>query len=666
MGIEEISGDIEATYDVSLKEEALDRSLNQSNLVEKVNRAFHSRLCQFENWSYEGFFELFSFAVWTKGMWQSNPATYLVGKVMRVVLSPLAPLLTLARWGYSPVNMLLSYFSSEGFFYSQGEKRKLKPNLDNFVHWNVDLYYHPEILSFSQELPFTDRVNDVADSLRKQNSDVVFLSHVDRRCSTLLYDKLKDNYTDFFLDIGEKAGWSIDAGMFIASRVNITKAPEFVVLDLRKEYNYYGGVLFFETEKQLFLLTNLPKGPYVFMQNLRAKFFEEVANVLIKRNEESPIDKEIFIVGDLSFEDSLEIEKLQVSTSQKGVKLEGGSAFMRVFLTEKKEPGLDQLGPKFHHNSVSHRYATVNLLDTFSLASPDIAEEEQLIVEKGFVKEEGKPLVKPEEKATDKPLSDEDYDQGLLPLETDKESRVERDFTESGKREEVHQPWIEQDFTESGKREETQKSWLENDFTESGKREEVYLPRIERDFTESGKREEDHQPWVERDFTESGKREDVHKPWAEKDFTESRKREEGKESWIERDFIESGKREEAQKSWTEKDFTESGKREEGKESWTEKDFIESGKREEAQKSWTEKDFTESGKREEIHQPWTESDFTESGKREEIPEIPEEIPEERKVEKIEQREESIPLPPIQPTLPTPSEKKPSVAKAPFFR
>lgn len=364
MDIDDISSELESSYIPVEKKESSELCLRESYWPMRIFRELDSRISYAWDWCWEVAVSPLTLGTWSKGAWRSNPITYLAYRVIRLIGVTLAPILGLAKLAHNvfirfPINLI----STTDFFYFHGQRRHLTARIHDFIHWKADLYAHLELFDASGELPFIDRIEDVAKALKQHDSDVVFLSNVDSASASALCDELQNQYTDFFLDIGRRQKGD-GSNMFIASRAELTKAPEYIVVDLSKEYGKKAGFFLMETPHQLFIVTDLPEGDTGLKERLRTFFIAQIVDYLKKKDSEARIEKEVFIVGDLAINSEIELNRMKVTLEEKQVKLQGSGALLKVHL----HPGLGKRGrvrSGFDHEGVKHKYATINELHKF-------------------------------------------------------------------------------------------------------------------------------------------------------------------------------------------------------------------------------------------------------------------------------------------------------------
>jgi exonuclease III len=128
---------------------------------------------------------------------------------------------------------------------------------DSFTLLNLNVCFLPGGLPllYGGVLPWNDRIQKVADRILSLDADIICLQEVFERRSALgLYEKLKDRYSHFYLDIGPKnfglthTDAGLGSGLFVASKLPI-KNPSFTPFQKKNE-NVNRGFFQFDIEKE--------------------------------------------------------------------------------------------------------------------------------------------------------------------------------------------------------------------------------------------------------------------------------------------------------------------------------------------------------------------------------------------------------------------------------
>lgn len=133
-----------------------------------------------------------------------------------------------------PVGMvfrLLGYFTQYSEFnYLKGNAKEKEFPLDNkasVFFLNTCFIGGGFPLTHGGVLPWKSRIDEIIEKIKKADSDIVCLSEVyDFKAAQTLYNKLKDEYPHFYLNVGPQF-FAAKSGLFVASKYKIQN-PHFI------------------------------------------------------------------------------------------------------------------------------------------------------------------------------------------------------------------------------------------------------------------------------------------------------------------------------------------------------------------------------------------------------------------------------------------------------
>ncbi len=162
------------------------------------------------------------------------------------------------------------------------------------LHANVCMLPGGLPSSFGSMSPAKERVDNLVQFIKSQNAEIIAFSEVSRTISSLLFNRLKDEYKLFFTDIGLKP-FGMEAGLFIASKVPVKEASFniFKASDKGGQKMYKRGYFTFETKDHYFIYTHLSPNS----KQVRTDQLKEIQNVI-----ESLKNKSVILFGDLNVE----------------------------------------------------------------------------------------------------------------------------------------------------------------------------------------------------------------------------------------------------------------------------------------------------------------------------------------------------------------------------
>ena len=234
---------------------------------------------------------------------------YLVGQI-----SLLAPI-SVFTGSVGMIFRLLGYFTqSSEFNYKRGiAKEKTFPTDDKASVFFLNTCFigggYP--LTHGGVLPWRARVNQVADNILKQNSDIVCLSEVyDFKAAKTLYNKLKNQYSHFYLNVGPHH-FAAKSGLFVASKYKIQN-PHFIdfhdTLDHNKGSCRRGGFAFEAIDKENKAIVRVYSAHLEYSLNdskpsaQEIKARKEEIDLIIKDIKSSKVfNMPVILTGDLNF-----------------------------------------------------------------------------------------------------------------------------------------------------------------------------------------------------------------------------------------------------------------------------------------------------------------------------------------------------------------------------
>ncbi len=137
--------------------------------------------------------------------------------------------------------------------------------------------------------PAHKRLDALCASIRTSDPDILLFQEVSYGPALGLYSRLKDNYANFFMNIGPNP-WKNDSGLFVATKYPIVGKPRFIAFP--GSYWMKRGVFCFETE-QLRVYTS-------HFEPHDSKSRKEQLDIIKKDIRDNQTDKTIIIGGDLN------------------------------------------------------------------------------------------------------------------------------------------------------------------------------------------------------------------------------------------------------------------------------------------------------------------------------------------------------------------------------
>lgn len=208
----------------------------------------------------------------------------------------LSPIVLAACLFGQVLHKLGDYLVEEPFTHLQGdvkqENRPLKS--PTFVTQNVCMLpYGLSIFAGLQDAE--NRVAPVLNDIRPHNPDFLCLQEVSAPMGYRLYEELKQEYRDFFFDIGSHAFFSLESGLFFASKEPILRKgfiPYQTVNDMDR------GVFYAETADYWILTTHLSADVTEEKQQIRRQQLGLINQLTDDLYKAAP--KPCFLLGDLN------------------------------------------------------------------------------------------------------------------------------------------------------------------------------------------------------------------------------------------------------------------------------------------------------------------------------------------------------------------------------
>ncbi len=172
------------------------------------------------------------------------------------------------------------------------------PPVDRFMTLNACMLWGGLPILFGGVRPARERIDQMAELILAQKSDVAIMQEMSFEAGLSLWDKLKDTYAQGFTRIGPMPGLALDSGLFIASKFPIVKEPVFHPLPSNKLIQR--GVFYFETEHRAVFVTHLEAGDEPESVSMRKVQLEEIATIMKEVQKDS--NKDCLLLGDLNIQ----------------------------------------------------------------------------------------------------------------------------------------------------------------------------------------------------------------------------------------------------------------------------------------------------------------------------------------------------------------------------
>ena len=213
----------------------------------------------------------------------------------------------------SLIKFIPSYFiGSSGFFllalsnkmhsreyvYWKGEGELISPEQAKVMHFNACMFPGSLPYHFGGLTPATERMDKLFGKIESEKPDILFLSEFGSVFSGELYERLKENYKHFFVNIGMNA-LGLDASMAVVSKVPIFGRPEFIPTKIKAEGEQeliYRGYFIVETEKCNYLYAHLHPKETEKAKEIRKGQLDEIREIT------SQGEKPWVILGDLNID----------------------------------------------------------------------------------------------------------------------------------------------------------------------------------------------------------------------------------------------------------------------------------------------------------------------------------------------------------------------------
>jgi endonuclease/exonuclease/phosphatase family metal-dependent hydrolase len=202
---------------------------------------------------------------------------------------------------------LLSKYPMEGFQYLKGEGKEKIATDQSFsaLTLNVCAFSGALPMLYGGPTPWKDRIDSLTSRIKEVDADVIALQEVfDSEAAVGFYQRLKDRYSYFYLDIGPRVDIiGTSSGLFVASKYKIAN-PKFTLFDDREMVRSYG---FFDftiksSDQTLGHITTTHLQPFNSEsgKELRAKELKQIVNYLNALAQEKQLP--FFLCGDLNIQ----------------------------------------------------------------------------------------------------------------------------------------------------------------------------------------------------------------------------------------------------------------------------------------------------------------------------------------------------------------------------
>ncbi|WP_420420677.1 endonuclease/exonuclease/phosphatase family protein [Simkania sp.] len=189
-------------------------------------------------------------------------------------------------------------FESRNYRYLSGNAEERSPEKPKFMHLNFCGLYGGLPYSCGGTTPGNARIGELAERVRAEDLDLLFLCECNRMLTPALYYNLRDDFSHFFVDIGLNT-WGIESCQFVASRVPIISAPSFhpysEVVE-GEEWHMMRGFFAVETADKWYLYTHLHSGNDADDREMRQRELGAIQDFIVERT----ADKPCVLLGDLN------------------------------------------------------------------------------------------------------------------------------------------------------------------------------------------------------------------------------------------------------------------------------------------------------------------------------------------------------------------------------
>jgi len=193
---------------------------------------------------------------------------------------------------------LARIYESANYRYFSGDAAEVTPEKPKFFHLNICGFYGGLPYALGGTTPANERLDEYVKAIEKVDPDLVFLCECNRMLTAPLYYKLKEDYAHFFVDIGLNA-WGMENSLFVASRMPIVTAPQYVPFDIKlegKQKYLKRGFFSVETEDKWYIYTHLHSGNEEYDRGMRQQQLDIIQTFI----DEKTGDKPCVLLGDLN------------------------------------------------------------------------------------------------------------------------------------------------------------------------------------------------------------------------------------------------------------------------------------------------------------------------------------------------------------------------------
>gem|GEM_PF-5366119 len=180
----------------------------------------------------------------------------------------------------------------------RGKREEAAPTQIKVMHLNACMFPGSLPYHFGKQVPASERLDLLGEKIKTKNPDLLFLSEMGQIFSRSLYNKIKENYHLFIVNVGS-ISFGIDADLYCASKVKIEKV-DFIQSQIprigdQKWMNR--GYLIIETNAIKYIYTHLHPKDSEEAKEVRRRQIEEEILPIMKEG-----DKPSLLIGDLNID----------------------------------------------------------------------------------------------------------------------------------------------------------------------------------------------------------------------------------------------------------------------------------------------------------------------------------------------------------------------------
>lgn len=214
--------------------------------------------------------------------------------VVSVLLIPVAAPASILGIG---LDFLGSCVQPKPYTYMRGSaKEKIDDgDFSKFFSLNACMFWGGLPILFGGVRPASDRIDEIADIIRKQDPDVLVMQEMSFAPARDLYAKLKSSYAHFYTRIGTNPA-RMESCLFVACKYPVCSEPVFVPFP--EQNGIRRGVFCIETPTKWVLTTHLESGGSKESKRLRKEQLALINQTIIRLQERS--NKPWVLLGDLN------------------------------------------------------------------------------------------------------------------------------------------------------------------------------------------------------------------------------------------------------------------------------------------------------------------------------------------------------------------------------